>query len=584
MEEPKDVLSRKQFLVGAGIAGLSIAGVGLVGCSPSGGANGSGDGDEDSGPYIGVAQGRGGPIVVSVDLADDKLDAIQVLSESETYTVGGLAIESMAKSMVDNQSLGVDTVAGATISTAAFKTAVQNALERAGRSADDFKGEVKADEKPEDTSADVVVIGSGGAGLTAAIYAAKAGKKTILLEKLGVLGGTSNYSIEGYGSVGDKTHMALGSDLTAEQLAANLLKTYPNGTPEGFATFAQNNGKGADWLRSIGAQLTVAAGQAGVATSREVGDLGVAIVAALSTEAEKAGVDVRRNSAVTDITATNGTPTGVSVSAKGGDYTITTKAVVIACGGFGANNDMVAEYFPPMKGYDYACSKGATGEIHKVAEKLGAELANMDYIRVNFTYTTAESGYFYYMGSLFNTGAIFVNEEGKRFVNDQGGYGVGPQVVEKEEGTGWAIFDSSIVHTVEDVRDYGRLNLYESAETIEDLAEKIGVNATNLAQTIETYRGYVAAGKDAEFNRPMLNMTFDEPPFYACKMTCRVQGTFGGIRTNVNAEVLKPDGTVIPGLYAVGECAEEGTWGQNPASANVVFGRIAGENAAKFAV
>ncbi|HWQ51044.1 MAG TPA: FAD-binding protein [Terriglobales bacterium] len=184
-------------------------------------------------------------------------------------------------------------------------------------------------------------------------------------------------------------------------------------------------------------------------------------------------------------------------------------------------------------------------------------------------------------GSLFNTGAIFVNDQGQRFVNDQGAYGVGPKVVE-QGGSGWAIFDNSIAQGVGDVRHYGDLGLYVSADTIEELAGKINVDAANLAATVEQYKGYVAAGKDEAFGRAMLNMTFDEAPYYACRMTCRVQGTFGGIATNVKAEVLTPDGAAIPGLYAAGECTSEGTWGANPAAVNIVFGTIAAENAVAY--
>ena len=179
-------------------------------------------------------------------------------------------------------------------------------------------------------------------------------------------------------------------------------------------------------------------------------------------------------------------------------------------------------------------------------------------------------------------GAIVVNEEGKRFVNDQGGYGVGMKVVE-QGGTCWAIFDQSMIDSVEEVREYGKLGFYESADTIEALAEKIGVNADGLKQTVADYRGYVAAGKDEEFGRSMLNLTFDEAPYYACKLTAHVQGTFGGVVTDTMTAVLDADGQAIPGLYAAGECAYVGTNGANPMSVDVVFGGIAGENAAAFA-
>ena len=211
---------------------------------------------------------------------------------------------------------------------------------------------------------------------------------------------------------------------------------------------------------------------------------------------------------------------------------------------------------------------------------VGAQLGNMEHIRVNFTYNT-DGVRVYYMGCLPNTGAIVVNEAGKRFINDQGGYGVGMKVVE-QGGSCWAIFDQSMVDGMADVREYYEIGLYESAATLEELAAKIGVDAAGLLETVETYKGYVAAGKDEEFGRGMLNLTFDEAPYYACKLTAHVQGTFGGIVTNVATEVTDANGAAIPGLYAAGECAYVGTNGANPMTVDVVFGGIAGENAAAY--
>ncbi|HHY28346.1 MAG TPA: FAD-binding protein [Desulfitobacterium dehalogenans] len=556
--------------------------LGLSGCAAAPSGTGStAQGGIVPGDYFGVGNGRNGPIVVKVTLGENSIDAIKVVSERETYNTGSVPIKQYPDLIVENQTLELDIVSGATVSSAAFLNAVRNAITQAGGDPAKFTGKVVADVPHEDTTADVVVVGAGGAGMTAAISAANEGKKVILLEKLGLVGGTSNYSVESFGAIGDKTHIALGSDVTADEQAATLAKQNPNGTAEAFSVLTHNNGAAADWLRSIGAQFTVASGQVSSTSPREVGEFGNAIVSALKAECEKTGVDVRVNSKATELVMKDGVVDGVKVSTKQGDYTISAKAVVIASGGFAANNDMVAEYAPTLKGYKSSPSPGGTGDGHLMAQAAGADLKNMDYIRVNFTYTTAENGYFYYMGSLFNTGAIFVNKDGQRFVNDQGAYGVGPQVVE-QGGSGWAIFDNSLVAGVKDVREYEKLGLFVSANTIEELADKIGVNKENLVKTINNYKGYVANGKDEEFGRAMLNMTFDEAPFYAAPMTCRVQGTFGGINTDVNTQVLKTDGNAIPGLFAAGECANDGTWGANPAAVNVVFGRIAGQNAAAY--
>ena len=211
--------------------------------------------------------------------------------------------------------------------------------------------------------------------------------------------------------------------------------------------------------------------------------------------------------AATELVMENGAVAGVKVKNDAGEYTIKAKAVILASGGFGADNEMVAQYQPSLKGYNHSCTVGAKGDGHKMAVAVGAQLGNMEHVRVNFTYTT-NGVRVYYMGCLPNTGAIVVNEAGKRFVNDQGGYGVGMKVVE-QGGSCWAIFDQSMIDGMADVREYYEMGLYESAATIEELAAKIGVDA-------------------------------------------------------------------------VGECAYVGTNGANPMTVDVVFGGIAGENAAAY--
>lgn len=535
-----------------------------------------------SGEYIGIADGRGGAIVVKVTLDSGKIEAVEVVAENETPNVGTVPLEDYPAQIVENQSVNIESVAGATLSSAAMLLAVENALKGAGLNPEDFSKKIKVNQPAFGTEADVAVIGSGGAGLSAAVRAAQAGASVVVLEKTGVVGGTSNFSIEGFGSVGDKTHVALGCPMDAAALAAKYTEAYPDGRTEAFQVFADNVGAQVDWLRSIGCEMTVAASQNSVATSRECGPIGLSVVAALRAEAEKLGVEIRTNNSVFGILEDKGSLVGVGIDTPTGKYQLSCKAIVIAAGGYAANQDMRAQYNPPYSNLEPSCCCGCTGDGIQMAEEMGAALENMDYVRVNFTYTTSPTG-LYYMGSLFNTGAIFVNDAGERFVNDQGGYGAGPTVFDLNGGTGWAIFDDSIAKPAGDVRAYGKLGLYTDADTIEELAEKCGIDPAGLAATVETYKGYVAEGADPEFGRAMLNMTFDEPPFHACKMTCKAQGTFGGIVCNTSCEVLDADGNAIPGLFAAGENASIGTYGANPAAVNVVFGSIAGASAAAYA-
>lgn len=531
------------------------------------------------GAYTAVGSGRNGPIVLEMEFDAHSITAVTVLSHKETWHIGNDPIEQYAKQAVDHQSLNLDVVSGATVSSVGMLEALRNGVTLAGGDPSALMAEIPFTmEAPADTEADVVVVGGGSAGMTAASYAAAAGKSVILLEKLDILGGTSTYSIEAYGAAESATARAIGTAATKDTMYEALVNGNPNGSPEAFRLFADNNGAGADWLRSIGGIMPVAGGGTSVTTSREAGKMGVTITGALKAQVKKMGVDVRLGNKATELVMENDVVVGVKVESDKGAYTISAPAVILTTGGFGANNAMVAEGVPALEGYDYACSPGATGDGHIMAEAAGAELKDMDYVRVNFTYHR-EGPVVYYMGALMNTGGIFVDANGQRIVNDQGGYGVGMQVV-AAGGEGWAIMDQSMIDSIQDVREYYEMGLYESADTLEELAAKIGVDAEGLLATVERYKGFVKQGEDEDFGRRMLNLTFDEAPYYACRFTAHVQGTFGGISTDLNTRALRADGSVIPGLFAAGECASVGTWGANPMSVNIVFGRIAGEAAA----
>ena len=532
------------------------------------------------GTYTAISEGRNGPIVIQMDFSEDAITDVRVITHNETYNVGDAPLEQYPAQIVDNQTVNLDIVSGATITSVAFQEAIRDCVKQAGGDLSKLNEKIPTTQVAQDTSADVVVVGGGAAGMTAAIKAAEAGASVILIEKLDILGGTSSFSIEAFGATEDKTHAGLGNLVDNDANYNNYVAANPTGNEAAFRILADENGVAADWLRAIGAPLTVTSAGSFVTSNREVGKMGLAITAALMDEMDKKGVDVRTGSAGTELVTTDGVVSGVKVKNDAGEYTITAKSVVLATGGFGANNEMVAQYVPSLAGYNHSCTVGAKGDGQNMAVAVGGQLANMEAVRVNFTYYT-DGVRVYYVGCLPNMGAIVVNEEGKRFVNDHGGYGVGMKVVE-QGGTCWAIFDQSMIDSVEEVREYGKLGFYESADTIEALAEKIGVNADGLKQTVADYQGYVAAGKDEEFGRSMLNLTFDEAPYYACKLTAHVQGTFGGVVTDTMTAVLDADGQAIPGLYAAGECAYVGTNGANPMSVDVVFGGIAGENAAAF--
>ena len=534
------------------------------------------------GSFLGVGPGFYGPIIVEVSMpAANRIDGIRIVAHDETHNVGNIPIELYSELIVNFQSLDVPIISGATVSSVAMLSAVRDAISRAGANPADFRGPVTLNVPAANTSADIVVIGSGGAGLTSAIFAARAGRNVILLEKSAIIGGTSNYIIEQIGSVGSITHQTLGTDVTPAMFTQTVIAGAPNAIPEAMQLLVNNMGWAVNWLRSIGVPFTNASVQTGVRPDWQIGEPGPAIVSGLRLEAQRAGVDVRTWSRATEVIMQDGAVAGVRVSTPNGEYTINAPAVILATGGFTANRDMVAEHRPDLAHLGFASSSNNQGDGHRMAQEVGAALTNMNHIRMGATYATSASGIHYWVNHPLNWGAILVNRYGQRFMNDQAGWPGGPAALAQGNPL-YYIFDNTIVEVAREVRRLSRLGIFITADTLDELFDLMTADTAGLRNTIDRYRGFVAAGVDADFNRPMLNMNFDTPPFHAIRAEVRIQGTFGGVSTNLDAQVLTPGGQVIPGLFAAGEVADEGTWGQNPAASIVVFGRIAGQSATAF--
>ena len=535
-----------------------------------------------SGAFLGVGAGFYGSIVVELSMSSpDRIDGIRVVSHDETHNVGNIPIELYSQLIVDFQSLDVPVVTGATVSSIAMMNAVHDALSRAGANPANFRGPTVLDVPVGDTSADIVVVGAGGAGLASAIFSAREGRNVILLEKTGIIGGTSNFIIEQIGSVGSLTHQALGTGVTPEMFANTAIANSPNADPDAMRLLVNNMGWAVNWLRSIGVPFTNASAQTGVRSDWQIGEPGPAIVSGLRLEAERAGVDIRTWSRATEIIMNGDAVAGVRVETPNGAYTISAPAVILATGGFTANRDMVAQHRPDLAHLGFASSSANQGQGHVMAQAVGAALTNMDHIRMGATYATAATGIHYWVNHPLNWGAIIVNRYGQRFMNDQAGWPGGPTALAQGVPL-YYIFDNTPVEVAREVRRLSRLGVFITADTLEELFELMDADTAGLRATIERYRGFVAAGADADFNRPMLNMNFDTPPFHAIRAEVRIQGTFGGVNTNLQAQVRTPGGQIIPGLFAAGEVADEGTWGQNPAASIIVFGRIAGQSASQF--
>ena len=549
----------------------------------------------------GAAQGINGDVTVEIVATADTLYRVRVLDQHETEGIGTVAASTLPGRIYDAQSLEVDGVTGATITSNAIKEAIRSALISGGFDPTVFEVEVTAASPVEKTPAtlecDVVVVGAGGAGLTASVLAAQQGMRVILLEKMPFVGGNSLRAEGGMNAAGTQLEAELGlEDSTVENFAEDTLRLGHNlADPDLVQTLAKFSSDAVEWLKTIGAIFTGVEATGGCEGRKylhqpEGGQaVGEYLVEKLKTQADDLGVDVRVNTEATEILMDNGQAVGVNAEDAEHIYTINAGAVVIATGGFGSNFDLLASYDPSLVNAVTTNHSGAQGDGILMAEAVGAATVDMDQIQLHPTVIQSDGTLV--SESFRSLGAIIVNTEGKRFVNDLAGRDVVSQAeLQQPDGYCFIIFDQNLVDHLALSQKFIDRGYAISANTYEELAQSMGLQGEavqNFVNTMNTWNASVASGVDEEWGRNSgMDDDLSTAPFYAIKIAPGIHHTMGGIKINTNAEVIDTDGSVIPGLFAAGEVTG-GIHGGNRVGGNavadfVVFGRIAGQSATDF--
>ncbi len=549
-----------------------------------------------AGTYEGTAKGLGGDVVATVVLSDNKIEEITVVGDKETEGIGTAAIETLPGLIVEKQSTQVDAVSGATVTSNAIIEAVTVALESAGV---DVASLIPAEtanstgEKSEETiDVDVVVVGAGGAGMTAAIELKTAGVNVIIVEKMPMVGGNTVKSSGGMNAAETKVQERLGIEDSVETFIEDTMEGGHNlNNRELVTVLAKNSSDAIDWLDAIGAPLPEVSFSGG-ATNKRIhrpaggGDVGVYLVEHFTQNLEKLGVEVMLNTKATEIITSDGAVTGIKAESSDTDYTINAKAVVLATGGFGANEEMYTKYRPELKGYVTTNAPGATGDGILMAEAVGANLVDIEQIQIHPTVEQTTS--ILITESVRGGGAILVNQDGKRFTNELLTRDVVSAAINEQEGSfAYIIFDQYLRDNLAAVETYVESGITVEADSIEELAAKIDLEPAVLAETLNTWNKAVADKNDAEFARETgMDNDISKGPFYAIKIAPGVHHTMGGVEINTGAEVINTDGAAIAGLFAAGEVTG-GIHGGNRIGGNavadiVVFGRVAAASALKY--
>lgn len=449
-------------------------------------------------------------------------------------------------------------------------------------------------ETAEAQQADIVVIGAGGAGMTAAIQAVQDGATdVVVLEKMPITGGNTTRSTGGLNAAATKYQEAEGIEDSVELFVEDTMKGGKELNDKELVTkMAENSAAAVDWVNEIGGDLSVVGMFGGASVKRihrptDTSAVGPMLVKALNNKMAELNIPVLLETTAKQILVDeNGAVCGVVAADKeGNEMTIDCTAVVLATGGFGANSDMVVKYKADLAGFGTTNHAGATGDGIAMAEELGAALVDMDQIQTHPT-VNPETQTMYTEGVRGN-GAILVNKEGKRFVNElETRDVVSAAILEQTDKQCYLVFDQAVRDSLAAIESYVKKGIVTEADTPEALGEAIGVDGAALAETLKAYAVYQSAGTDADFGRESMELPLDQPKFYAALCAPAIHHTMGGVKINTATEVLKEDGTAIPGLFAAGEVTG-GVHGANRLGGNavtdiVVFGRIAGTAAEDY--
>lgn len=556
------------------------------------------------GIYSGEGQGHGGKILIDLTIQDGKISSIDVKENSETPGIAD-AMDVLTKQMIAGNTLDIDTISGATYTSQGFIDAVEDAFAKSGASKSDLialESKLATEERESEYSADIIVIGGGGAGLNAAIEASSNGSSVIILEKMPSVGGNTLLSGAEMAAPDNWLQQEEGIEDSTDLMYEDTLKGGDNeNDPELVRILADNALAGAEWLRddidvTFEDYMLFFGGHSVKRSLVPLNASGVELISKLKTKAEEENIPIHLNTkAVALRQDDSGRVIGVNAEYADGEITYhAAKAVIVATGGFGANLEMRKEHNPDMDEKILSTnSVGSTGDGIQMAEEIGAQIVDMSYIQTYPTCDT-ETGTLLYVGDVRLEGrAILVNKEGNRFVEELERRDVISKAVTEQTGNVSYLFwdqasmDASGVN-VKHKDEYNTLidrGMMVKAETLDEAAEFFDIDTENLKATVERYNQFAEAGEDLDFNKRGELTAFTDGPYYIMISKPAVHHTMGGIKINTNAQVVNETGEIIPGLYAAGEVTGDihGTnrLGSNAIADIVVFGRIAGENAAK---
>lgn len=526
-----------------------------------------------AGTYTASAAGYHGDITIAVTVDSDSIKSIEVTDENETEGIGKAALPSLVEQAVKDQTVEVDVVTGATITSEGFKVALKDAMTQAGADLSKFSNASgnESIEQVEETT-DVVVVGGGVAGLSAALTAQQQGKKVILVEKMNIAGGASAMAGAGTTATGSKWQQEDGYKDSPESLKEDMLKNGHNYNDEAtLDIFVNTVGAAFDWIVSEdGAHVPYVRTEGGGRTYSAEGR-GAGVVTSLTNSFTEGGGTLYLGTKGTELIVEDNVVKGIKATAKSKEYTIHADAVILATGGFGNNDEMIPEEI--QNEYVYAGAAGAEGDGLKMAEAVDAATINMEFINVQPNSIVMPSGLGQYtnpgVGKAYAVGGAFlVNENGERFTNEQGNAYDLIQAMKVNKANYLILNEeafnafnegmlASKIYSEDDVKEWlanaGASNpVMIEGKTLADLETSLSLPGGSLSASAEKFDASVKQGKD-EYGRELKGEIITDGPYYAIQMWLRYYATLGGLKINDNMQVVNTKNEPIQGLYAAGE-------------------------------
>lgn len=561
--------------------------------------------ESTSGTFEGSGSGKHGDIKVAVTLKDGAISKIKVKESGENKVLAEPVYEQLTEEIIAKNNPKVDAISGSTATSNGYLEAVEDAIKKSGVTLAVKKNttKTKKDKVAKEQNFDIVVVGSGGAGFSAAVEAKQAGKNVAIIEKMPAVGGNTLISGGEMNAPGNWVQKKLGiKGDSVEAYYEDTMKGGDNlGDPKLVRIMAEHALESAEWLRDdikvefLEDQLFQFGGHSYKRALIPVGHTGQEVISKFQAKAKELNIPIFLNMKATDLIQDDqGKVIGIKAEKEKDTYTFHAKdAVILTTGGFGSNVEMRKEYNPEMdERYKSTDAPGTTGDGIVMAEKIGAKLANMEYIQ---TYPVAnpKTGMISLLADTRFDGAILVNQEGNRFVEELERRDViSKGILSQTGGYAYQIWNDDIdaISKTKEAHqeEYDELikeKLLVKANTLEEAAKFFNIDYNNLKATIEKVNEYAKTGEDKDFHHRGGLKSLENGPYYIEKAVPSVHHTMGGLVINENTEVLDKNGKAIPGLYAAGELTGviQGTnrLGGNAITDIITFGRIAGKTASK---